>query len=418
MNSHGDDFGTGWTSNLITQQRIDHPGGILKFAAAQSNANVVVGLTGENSDGRFSSIEYALLLRDDGNVQVYEKGVAVGGPRPYRAGNLFRLQIVVTGGLSLVSYVLNDEEFHSTHNAVINFPLAGRVLLSKEAASIINLTISTLSRSAVGPVGIEASGAKFLKMTRLGKPINPHVEIGFNFYRSTDPNLPRSQWERLNQTLLTETSFVDRTEQPGVAYYYYVTSVNAYGLESPPSDVIFGGVKPAAAPPELTDVVEKIKKLTPELIEHLRRYEDDLLKVNPRIFEHLIAEFFASWGFDDVRLVGTNARTSADIYVVKTVNPVGVENRYFVEVKRWKHKVGIEVINQVLGAMIGEREQFGWHAAMIVSVAGFTEFEKWDRQQLKMKGIELKEKSDLLRWLQNYKPNDNGLWLPEPPTLL
>lgn len=169
---------------------------------------------------------------------------------------------------------------------------------------------------------------------------------------------------------------------------------------------------------ELTYVIEKIKRLTPELIAHLRRHDEDLLKVQPRVFEHLVAEFFASWGFKDVRLVGTNPRSSADIYVAQVVNPLGIEHRYFIEVKRWKHKVGIEVINQVLGAMIGEKEQFGWHAAMIVTVAGFTEFEKWNKEQLKLKGIELKDRDDLLRWLKEYKESESGLWLPEPPTLL
>ncbi len=184
------------------------------------------------------------------------------------------------------------------------------------------------------------------------------------------------------------------------------------------NEVLGGRAQPISPPPELIDVIEKLRTLTPELIDHLRRHEDDLIKVNPRVFEHLIAEFFASWGFDDVRLVGTNPRTSADIYVARILNPLGIEARFFVEVKRWKRKVGVEVINQVLGAMLSEKERFGWHAAMIVTVAGFTEFEKWDRQQLKLKGIELKDKSDLVKWLKNYRECPNGLWLPEPPTLV
>jgi len=68
--------------------------------------------------------------------------------------------------------------------------------------------------------------------------------------------------------------------------------------------------------------------------------------------------------------------------------------------------------------MIGEKEKFGWHAAIIVTVAGFTEFEKWDRQQLRLKGIELKDRDDLLIWLRDYKESDNGLWLPHPSTLI
>ncbi len=121
-------------------------------------------------------------------------------------------------------------------------------------------------------------------------------------------------------------------------------------------------------------VVEKVKKLTPELIFHLKRRNEDLTRIHPLVFEHLIAEFFASWGFEDVRLVGQNARTSADIYVANFLHPVGIETRIFVEVKRWKQKVGIEVIDQVLGAFLSEKDKYGWHAAVIVTASGFHRF--------------------------------------------
>lgn len=167
-------------------------------------------------------------------------------------------------------------------------------------------------------------------------------------------------------------------------------------------------------PIEQNYVIEKIKKLEPELIRHLKKYQNDICLINPLVFEHLIAEFFASWGFHDIRLVGQNAKTSADIYVAYIVNPLGIENRIFVEVKRWKEKVGIGIINQVLGAFLSEKERFGWHGALIVTVAGFSEFEKWNREELKLKGLELKDKTDLTKWLSDYKECENGLWLPEP----
>ena len=128
----------------------------------------------------------------------------------------------------------------------------------------------------------------------------------------------------------------------------------------------------------------------------------------------MIAEFLASWGFEEVHLVGRNPRTSADIFAVHTVNPIGTKFRYFIEVKRWKHKVGVQVIDQVYGAMLNERPIFGWHAAMIVSLVGFKDFEKYTRESLVLKGVELKDSNDLLRWLRGYRPNGNGLWLPDP----
>jgi len=167
---------------------------------------------------------------------------------------------------------------------------------------------------------------------------------------------------------------------------------------------------------DLVPVIETIEQLTPSLITHLKSHEEDIDKLRWDVFEHLVAEFLASSGFKDVRLVGRSSVTSADIFAAYTIDSIGTKVRYFIEVKRWKNKVGVEIIDQVYGAMLNERSQFGWHAAMIVSLVGFKDFRKYNRVELALKGIELKERDDLLRWLNGYKPNKDGLWLPEPHT--
>ncbi|MDP3297314.1 MAG: sigma factor-like helix-turn-helix DNA-binding protein [Thermodesulfovibrionia bacterium] len=165
---------------------------------------------------------------------------------------------------------------------------------------------------------------------------------------------------------------------------------------------------------EISPVIETINRLTPELIAHLKKKSDDLNKLHWKVFEHLVAEFFASWGFDEVKLVGRSKETSADIFAAYLINPAGIKQKYFIEVKRWKDRIGIEVINQVIGAMISERDKVGWHAAMIVTVVGYKDFEKWTKEELVYKGLYLKDKDDLLIWLNNYEHHKNGLWLPKP----
>ena len=67
---------------------------------------------------------------------------------------------------------------------------------------------------------------------------NKETDIaGYNIYRSTDPDLPKQNWTRLNQTLLTRTTFTDDKVEPGKTYYYYVTAVDKAGNVSPPSEV-------------------------------------------------------------------------------------------------------------------------------------------------------------------------------------
>jgi predicted phage tail protein len=60
---------------------------------------------------------------------------------------------------------------------------------------------------------------------------------GYNLYRSTDPNLPKDQWTKLNQALLTRTTYQDERVESGKTYYYYLTAVDQSGNVSPPSDV-------------------------------------------------------------------------------------------------------------------------------------------------------------------------------------
>ncbi len=68
--------------------------------------------------------------------------------------------------------------------------------------------------------------------------INKESDIaGYNIYRSTDPNLPKSSWTKLNQMLLTRTTYQDEKVEPGKRYYYYVTAVDNAGNVSLPSDV-------------------------------------------------------------------------------------------------------------------------------------------------------------------------------------
>jgi restriction endonuclease Mrr len=170
--------------------------------------------------------------------------------------------------------------------------------------------------------------------------------------------------------------------------------------------------KPPEPSIEIIEEIEKVKNISPELIKHLKEKTDDLEKLNETVVEQLVAEILRQQGFKDVQLVGRNPNTSADILATQTIMPSGIAVRLFVEVKRWKDKVGIEVINNVYGAMMLEKETFGCNAAMIVSMGGFKDMKKINNEDLLLRSIYLRDKEDLIKWLYDYKPNENGLWLP------
>ena len=61
---------------------------------------------------------------------------------------------------------------------------------------------------------------------------------GYNIYRSTDPNLPKQSWTKLNQELLTRTNYRDERVESGKTYYYYIVAVDNAGNVSEPSEVV------------------------------------------------------------------------------------------------------------------------------------------------------------------------------------
>lgn len=70
-------------------------------------------------------------------------------------------------------------------------------------------------------------------------PANTEADVaGYNVYRTTDPNLPKEQWTKLNTTLLDRTTFQDEKVESGTKYYYYVTAVDQAGNVSPASEVV------------------------------------------------------------------------------------------------------------------------------------------------------------------------------------
>ncbi|HEX5718589.1 MAG TPA: restriction endonuclease [Thermoanaerobaculia bacterium] len=158
------------------------------------------------------------------------------------------------------------------------------------------------------------------------------------------------------------------------------------------------------------EITIEIAELTPDLIRHLQRNEEMLNDISWQVYEQLIAEFFASWGYQ-VSLVGRNSETSADIIAIRPPDKSGIAIRYFVEVKKWEDKVGVETINQVLGAIYSERVNQGFHVGVIVASNGYKDLRKVSTPSLSYLGLELRDGNDVKKWLSDYSPSKSGLWL-------
>jgi hypothetical protein len=70
-------------------------------------------------------------------------------------------------------------------------------------------------------------------------PANPERDVaGYRIYRSPDPALPKERWTKLNDALVTRTTYQDDTVESGKKYYYYLVAVDTSGNVSAPSEVV------------------------------------------------------------------------------------------------------------------------------------------------------------------------------------
>jgi hypothetical protein len=144
---------------------------------------------------------------------------------------------------------LNSELISATEFADKNFKFGGEyryvvrsVSLGTEGAQVESLNSNVISISPrdtfppAAPSGIDvAAGPGRLSVFFAA---NGESDIaGYDLYRSTDPDLPKDRWTKLNATPLTRTSFQDDKVESGKRYYYFVRAIDTAGNVSPPSDV-------------------------------------------------------------------------------------------------------------------------------------------------------------------------------------
>ena len=161
------------------------------------------------------------------------------------------------------------------------------------------------------------------------------------------------------------------------------------------------------------ELLRGITELDQRVISLLKSDPGALDSLDPFLLEELIAEIMASWGWK-VQLVANQGNTGADILALTKPLADGAPVLFFVEVKRWRRRVGIEVIDRVLGAM--SRQQPEPHVGMIVSLSGFKRFRDgryWTIAEREYKRIRLRGREDIIDWLRAYSFRESGgLWLP------
>jgi len=209
---------------------------LLEPAARVAEAPTMIATGKEISEGAITISWQPPAANIDGSTPVNLLGYNV-----YRVGESESEdgQAPINGSLvSGTQYVDKNFKFGESYRYVVR-----SVSLGTEGAQVESLNSNSISVSPrdVFPPSAPTSITVAAAPGRLSLffPGNPEADIaGYNIYRSTDPNLPKDQWRKLNAALFTQTSFQDEKVESGKRYYYYLTAVDQVGNVSAPSDVV------------------------------------------------------------------------------------------------------------------------------------------------------------------------------------
>jgi hypothetical protein len=148
------------------------------------------------------------------------------------------LQPINDALISGTQYQDRNFKFGETYRYVVravSLGTEGAQVESLNSNSIAVSTRDTYPPSAPASITVAAAPGRL----SIFFPANPESDVvGYNIYRSTDPNLPKNRWNKLNPGLLARTTFQDERVEAGQRYYYYLTAVDRAGNVSPPSDVV------------------------------------------------------------------------------------------------------------------------------------------------------------------------------------
>lgn len=113
---------TGGSNNVFDAQAFSSnqiaSSGFVQFKPSQTNASFFIGLSADNADASFESIDYAMFCFNNGNLIIYENGVEITTVGTYATSDVLRIE--VSGGE--VRYLQNGSVVYTSLVAP-TFPL-------------------------------------------------------------------------------------------------------------------------------------------------------------------------------------------------------------------------------------------------------------------------------------------------------
>jgi hypothetical protein len=125
-------------AGAISRQMIGSGDGYVEFKVGEDYTFWLAGLSQRDGNTRFGNIDFAIRFNGNEWADILEDGQYVGGDTDYRAGDVFRVEVV--GGR--VRYLKNGQVMYVSQRRP-QYPLVLDVSLGSMGASIQNARIST-----------------------------------------------------------------------------------------------------------------------------------------------------------------------------------------------------------------------------------------------------------------------------------
>jgi hypothetical protein len=127
---------TAWNAGAVSAGGISSGDGYIEFSVADNTTLKAAGLSNGNSGATLADIDFAIYLNGAGTMSVYESGTRIGGFGGYRAGDVFRVQVLA----GQVRYARNGHVFYSSSVAP-TYPLLLDASLRTPGTSILDASI-------------------------------------------------------------------------------------------------------------------------------------------------------------------------------------------------------------------------------------------------------------------------------------
>jgi ActR/RegA family two-component response regulator len=153
-------------------------------------------------------------------------------------------------------------------------------------------------------------------------------------------------------------------------------------------------------PPQI--LVDVLRSINVELIQYLKKHPADLYLIQPYVFEELVAELLASYGWK-VDLTKQTRDGGYDIFAIRK-DISGVESSWLIECKRYRseRKVGVDVAR----ALYGVKTDLRVGMSMLATTSFFSR-DVYDYKSSRY-DLVLRDFEGIVEWINEYRPHPAG----------